>query len=301
MANLAKTIVATGATSGLGFELVKQLLAQTQPYKFILGARDTQRTQAAYDELKFDSSRHSLTVLPVELADLSTVKTFAQQVLQKLKQDDDRPIDYLLLNAAMARQDDAPGPGPSKWSDSYLVNHLSQHYLTHLLRPKLEASGSRIVVVSSGAIRSVKDTSHLDQDNKRHPESGRGVYPATKFTQLLGAHWWQRALQSTKCTVVAVSPGMIPGTGLPRYVKAGQPTIDPKHPDAKDVPTGARSILAALTVRDEDLPKDPEQLFLTSWGEWWPTDVYGLSLDKELQDKWCPGLEEIEREEGISA
>lgn len=94
---------------------------------------------------------------------------------------------------------------------------------------------------------------------------------------------------------------MIPGTGLPRYVKAGQPTIDPKHPDAKDVPTGARSILAALTVRDEDLPKDPEQLFLTSWGEWWPTDVYGLSLDKKLQDKWCPGLEEIEREEGISA
>ncbi|KAK7972278.1 hypothetical protein PG988_006412 [Apiospora saccharicola] len=296
MANLAKTIVATGATSGLGFELVKQLLAQTQPYKFILGARDTQRTQAAYDELKYDSARHSLTILPLELANLPTVKTFAQQALQKLGQD---PIDYLLLNAGMARNDDEPGPGPSQWSDSYLVNHLSQHYLTHLLRSKLEASGSRIVVVSSGAIRGLTDTSVLEQDNKRHPETERSVYSATKFTQLLGAQWWQRALQPTTCTVVAVSPGLIPGTNLARHIGPGQPRPDPNHPDAKSVETGAQSILSALT-RD-DLPADPEQLFLTSWGEWWPKDVYGLSLDHALQDKWCPSVEDIEKEEGISA
>lgn len=99
------------------------MLAQTQPYKFILGARDTQRTQAAYDELKYDSARHSLTILPLELANLPTVKTFAHQALQKLGQD---PIDYLLLNAGMARNDDAPGPGPSRWSDSYVVNHLCE-------------------------------------------------------------------------------------------------------------------------------------------------------------------------------
>lgn len=139
----------------------------------------------------------------------------------------------------------------------------------------------------------------LDQDNKRHPETERSVYSATKFTQLLGAHWWQRALASTKCTVVAVSPGLIPGTNLARHMAPGQPRPDPNHPDAKSVATGAQSILAALT-RD-DLPADPEQLFLTSWGEWWPKDVYGLSLDRALQDKWCPAVEDIEKEEGISA
>jgi hypothetical protein len=33
---------------------------------------------------------------------------------------------------------------------------LAQHYLTHLLKDKLVASKSRIVVVSSGAIRGAK-------------------------------------------------------------------------------------------------------------------------------------------------
>jgi hypothetical protein len=57
--------------------------------------------------------------------------------------------------------------------------------------------------------------------------------------------------------------------------------------------TGASNILRALTVND--FPDDPEQVFLTSWGEWWSKEVYAKSLDKGLQDKWCPSEDEIER------
>lgn len=45
---------------------------------------------------------------------------------------------------------------------------------------------------------------------------------------------------------------------------------------------------------------DPEQIFLTSWGEWWPKDVYAMSLDTALQNKWCLGREEIEKAEGLA-
>jgi hypothetical protein len=62
--------------------------------------------------------------------------------------------------------------------------------------------------------------------------------------------------------------------------------------------TGAQSLLAAFTRND--IPADPEQIFLTSWGEWWPKDVYVMSLDTELQDKWCLGMEEIEKAEGLA-
>jgi hypothetical protein len=40
-----------------------------------------------------------------------------------------------------------------------LINEIAQHYLTHLLKEKLIESKSRIVVVSSGAIRRITDPS----------------------------------------------------------------------------------------------------------------------------------------------
>jgi hypothetical protein len=51
----------------------------------------------------------------------------------------------------------------------------------------------------------------------------------------------------------------------------------------------------------DDFPEDPDQIFLTSWGEWWPKDVYQKSLDKSLQDKWSPSKDQIEAEEGLAA
>ncbi|KAI3330061.1 hypothetical protein F4824DRAFT_479926 [Ustulina deusta] len=294
MSTIAKTIVATGATSGIGFEAIKQLLAQSQPYNFILGARDLKTTTDAYNALKYDHSKHAITVFPLELNSMKAVKTFAQQTLDKLGPS---AIDYLMLNAAtgMVKKVAETGPHGSKWIEPYLVNHLSQHYLLHLLRPKLEQSKTRVVVVSSGAVRMIKDPSTLEDVMLAAKGTDKAVYPTTKFTQLLNAHWWRRQLQGT-CEVVAVSPGLIPNTGLGR---GSDLKIPGNLPDAKSVPEGAQSVLRALT-RD-DLPEDPEQIFLTSWGEWWSKDVYGLTLDKNLQDKWSPSQADIEKEEGVTA
>ena len=68
-------------------------------------------------------------------------------------------IDILLLNAAISDGADKPGPHGSKWSEALIVNHLAQHYLVHLLRDKLVESKSRVVFVSSGAVRQVEDPS----------------------------------------------------------------------------------------------------------------------------------------------
>ncbi|KAJ5167140.1 uncharacterized protein N7482_005921 [Penicillium canariense] len=291
MAANAKTVIATGASSGLGFEAVKQLLEQPEPYNFILGARDTEGTQAAYNALGFDASKHSVHILPLDLKDLRSVQVFAQKALAQLGPN---KVDYLFLAAGTLDDANGPGPNGSQWCDGYVVNHLAQHYLVHLIRETLIASHTRLIFVSSGSIRNVRgqDPKTLDVDLKAGSGAGmQTVYSASKFVQLLGAHYWRRQLP--ECTVVAVSPGLIPSTKL-----ATDMGLSMNMPDAKTIPEGAQNILRAFTRND--IPADPEQIFLTSWGEWWPKDVYAMSLDTSLQNRWCLSREEIEKAEGLA-
>ncbi|CAI4212369.1 unnamed protein product [Parascedosporium putredinis] len=201
----------------IGFEAIKHLVTQTkQPYKVLLGARNAEAAKSAYDAVDFDKTKHSISVLPLELSDLKSVKTFAAQALEALGGES---LDYLLLNAALGPGGESSKPTGSKWREIQVVNAISQHYLTHLLEDKLVSSKSRIVFVSSGGIRGVTD------------------------------------------------------------------------------PRGENVVRALFR---DDLPEDPDQIFLTSWGEWWSKDVFALSLDKDLQDKWSPSKEQIEQEEGVA-
>lgn len=149
--------------------------------------------------------------------------------------------------------------------------------------------------MSSGAIRNVPDASKIEEILKDKSSAGHfDIYSASKFTQLLGAHWWRRELKG-QCDVVAVSPGLIPNTGLGRYSNF---KISEDMPDAKSVATGAKSIIEVL--KRNDFPEDPDRIFLTSWGEWWSRDTIAMSCDKELQDKWSFSKEEIEKDAGIA-
>jgi hypothetical protein len=124
MANIAKTFIATGCSSGLGFELIKQLLTQSQPHKIILGARNTSDVEVAYKNIEFDKTKHSLSIFPLDLSDLNGTKVFAEQTLQNLG---NGRVDCLLLNAGMVKSAEEPQSWKSKWSEQYVVNHLCEY------------------------------------------------------------------------------------------------------------------------------------------------------------------------------
>ena len=113
-----------------GFEAIKRLLTQqTQPYNILLGARNTTAAKQAYDALSYTKSSggggggSSVTVLPCELNNLNTVKSFAKETLEKLGE---TKMDYLLLNAGIGGPADQPGVLGSQWCEPLLVNHICE-------------------------------------------------------------------------------------------------------------------------------------------------------------------------------
>ncbi|KAG5956837.1 hypothetical protein E4U57_002266 [Claviceps arundinis] len=262
MSNSSKTIVATGLSSGLGFEALKQLLDSEEPYTIIFGARDANTANKAINKLNFDRLLHNVVALPLELNDLSEVKTFSEQALETLEKLGSEKIDYLLLNAGIMKPANEREPHTSRWCEAAVVNHFSN------IENHIEA-GSGI--------------------------DGLPIHTCTKFLQLVGAHWWSRQLQD-QCRVVAVSPGMIPHTGLGREAGFSVPADSPL---AETIPQGAAQILSGLSR--SNFPSDPERIFLTSGGVWLGRSSVARILDRDLQDQWCPSKEELETEAGIAA
>jgi NAD(P)-dependent dehydrogenase (short-subunit alcohol dehydrogenase family) len=145
-----KTILITGATSGIGLAAAEEMAARGW---YVLGtgrSEDHCRTACASILRFYPNAR-----LSYKVADLSAqrdVHRLAAEVLHDLEQNSDGRLDVLLNNAGTVRN------GYMATEDGYetqfAVNHLAGFLLTHLLRDALRRSpASRVLTVSSNSHR----------------------------------------------------------------------------------------------------------------------------------------------------
>lgn len=183
-----RTVVVTGANSGLGLSTARALARVGA--RVVLAVRNVAKGEQAARSISGTTE-----VRPLDLADLDSVRRFADQWRGD--------VDVLILNAGIM----APPKGTTKdgFETQFGTNHLGHFALTNLLLPHVR---DRVVVVASGAHRwGTIDFSDLNWE--RRPYERWAAYGQSKLANLLFQLELQRRLEETKSPLraIAAHPG----------------------------------------------------------------------------------------------
>ncbi len=136
-----RTAIVTGANSGTGFETARALARKGA--QAILAYRSLEKARDAADRLRAAIPNATVAILPLDLADLESVRAFATRFRAEHSK-----LDLLILNAGVMV---APESKTVQGFELQLgVNHLGHFALTGALLPLLtDTPHARVVVVSS--------------------------------------------------------------------------------------------------------------------------------------------------------
>jgi NAD(P)-dependent dehydrogenase (short-subunit alcohol dehydrogenase family) len=171
-----KTAIVTGANSGIGLHTALEL--GRAGARVILACRDPERGQEGLDFVRREAPEATFRLEALDLADLSSVRSFATRV-----DDGGQAIDLVVCNAGvmMIPTRELTADGHERQIGT---NHLGHFALVGLLMPALERSEApRVVVVSSGMAWFGKmDLEDLDGSRRYRPTP---AYCQSKLANLL--------------------------------------------------------------------------------------------------------------------
>jgi NAD(P)-dependent dehydrogenase (short-subunit alcohol dehydrogenase family) len=197
-----KTVVVTGANSGVGLAATRAFARKGA--HVVMACRSVERGEAAKEAVREDVPAASLTVGELDLAELASVRRFAEWFGGQ-----DLPLHVLCNNAgvmAIPRRETADG-----FEQQFGVNHLGHFALTGLLLPYLrETPGeTRVVTQSSG----VHERGRIDLDDL-HGEASYDkwtAYARSKLANVLFAYELDRRLGGDAATADVRSVACHPG------------------------------------------------------------------------------------------
>ncbi len=203
-----KVAVVTGATSGIGTEIARGLARSGAT--LVITARDPKRGEEIRAELGPD--RDAVTVLPLDVADIASVRAFAGSFGERY----DR-LDVLVNNAGAwftERRESTDGI-----ELVFATNVLGPYLLTELLTDRMRAAGSARVVNVGSSIASSYDATDLGFTTRKY--AGFQAYAQSK--QAIRMITWGQAgrLADAGITANVVAPGFV-RTGLNRHARGFQ-------------------------------------------------------------------------------
>ena len=233
-----RTAVVTGANTGLGLETARVLAARGA--QVVLAVRDTEKGKAAAARIIGTAPRADVTVQPLDLGSLQSVRTAAEEIKAAHPR-----IDLLINNAGVMytspRQTTKDG-----FEMQFGTNHLGHFALTGLLLDHLlPVAGSRVVTVSSVGHR-IRAGIHFDDLQWERSYDRVSAYGQAKLSNLLFTYELQRRLADKHEPTVALAahPGFS-DTELTRHLPG---FVRPLYPLVSQKPAlGALATLRAAT------------------------------------------------------
>ena len=174
-----KTAIVTGSNTGIGYETALDLYQKGA--KVYLACRNDEKALNALERMKAQGGAGQLIYGHLDLASLSSVKEFSDNILRE-----ESSLDLLVNNAGIMI------PPPSKTEDGFEiqfgVNFLGHFALTGHLFELLEATkGSRVVTLSSIAHRGASidfGNFRLEKKYNRWREYGQSKLADIIFSKL---------------------------------------------------------------------------------------------------------------------
>ena len=167
-----KTVIVTGATSGIG-EIAAIRLAE-KGARIVFTARDQSRADHTMAKLRRANPRADHVLHMADLSTLAEMKRAGAELAREPR------IDVLVNNAGALfnkRQETADG-----LEMTFALNHMAYFVVTNLLLPHLRP-GARIVTVASNAHRGAR--MDFDDLQSRRGYAGFGVYSKSKLANIL--------------------------------------------------------------------------------------------------------------------
>jgi len=202
-----KTVLITGANTGIGFETTKDL--SKRGAKVIMACRDTEKANQAKEKIIQENSDANLIVEKLDLASFASIRSFAAKI-----NNTEEKLNILINNAGVMLH---PQSKTVEGFDITLgVNHIGHFLLTNLLLDLIKKSGpSRIVILSSvGYKRGEMLWNDLMREKKYVLWD---VYFQSKLANILHMQGLIKRLEGTEVTCNCVHPGVVK-TELGRYM-----------------------------------------------------------------------------------
>ncbi|MEV7128895.1 SDR family oxidoreductase [Streptomyces sp. NPDC093260] len=227
----SKTVLITGATSGIGAHTARLLL--DRGHRVAVTGRDESKLKAFLDGTGHPDR---LLGLAADAADWQATESVVTRTVEHFG-----ALDAAVANAGFMSGDSIGAGDPALWSPMVLTNVLGPALLAHAALPHLEATGGRLVLL--GSVAGLKN-------------SPANLYSATKWAVTGLAENLRLHATSRGIGVTLVNPGMIDtpfwqGTGVPPFALPPQPVAEAVC-FALDQPAGVD--LNTLTIRPMGQP-----------------------------------------------